>query len=138
MSASAPNLQEKTSDQVRLTHRLQDACRSLQELCMHCALAQQERGLDIDPQQYCDETLNFGLVEVVYQWAKGTPFKEICGLTSIMEGSIVRTIVRLEQACREIMDAARVMGNTSLFVKMQQASGLIRRDVIFAASLYVS
>lgn len=105
---------------------------------MECARAQAEHGLDIDPEQFCDETLNFGLVEVVYHWAKGTPFKEICSLTSIMEGSIVRTIVRLEQACREIMDAARVMGNTSLFVKMQQASGLIRRDVIFAASLYVS
>lgn len=36
------------------------------------------------------------------------------------------------------MDAARVMGNTSLFQKMQAASAAIKRDVIFAASLYVA
>ncbi|GMH32178.1 hypothetical protein BSKO_00012 [Bryopsis sp. KO-2023] len=135
---SAFVFQEKTQKNPQLTRRMQEACQSLYDLCLSCAMSQQDHGLDLDPVQHCEETLNFGLVEVVYEWAKGTPFKEICGLTSIMEGSIVRTIVRLEQACREMMDAARVMGNTSLFVKMQQASALIKRDVIFAASLYVS
>lgn len=55
-----------------------------------------------------------------------------------MEGSIVRTIVRLDEVCREFRDAARVMGNTQLFQQMEQASAAIKRDVIFAASLYVS
>ncbi len=35
-------------------------------------------------------------------------------------------------------DAARVMGNTALFQLMQAASAAIKRDVIFAASLYVA
>lgn len=39
-------------------------------------------------------------VQVVYEWAKGTPFQEICQLTDVMEGSIVRAIVRLEETCR--------------------------------------
>lgn len=37
---------------------------------------------------------------MVYEWAKGTPFQEICQLTDVMEGSIVRAIVRLEETCR--------------------------------------
>jgi len=30
--------------------------------------------------------LRFGLVEVVYEWAKGTSFKDITNLTSVQEG----------------------------------------------------
>ncbi len=76
--------------------------------------------------------------QVVYEWAKGTPFDQICTLTDVMEGSIVRAVVRLDQACRELCDAARVMGNTALFQQMQAASQAVRRDVVFAASLYIS
>jgi antiviral helicase SKI2 len=76
--------------------------------------------------------------QVVYEWARGTPFSEITGLTDVMEGSIVRAVVRLDQCCRELMDAARVMGDTALFQKMAAASAAIKRDVVFAASLYVS
>lgn len=39
---------------------------------------------------------------------------------------------------REVRDAARVMGNTALFAQMEAARAAIKRDVIFAASLYVS
>ena len=31
--------------------------------------------------------------QVVYEWARGTPFKDICALTDVMEGSIVRAMV---------------------------------------------
>jgi len=76
--------------------------------------------------------------QVVYEWARGTPFSAITGLTDVVEGSIVRAVVRLDQCCRELMDAARVMGDTSLFSLMEAASGKIRRDIVFAASLYVA
>ena len=35
------------------------------------------------------ETLKFGLAEVVYEWAKGTSFKDITSLTSVQEGNTV-------------------------------------------------
>ena len=76
--------------------------------------------------------------QVVYHWARGVPFKEICQLTDVMEGSIVRAIVRLDETCREVKDAAKVMGNTALVAQMEAASAAIKRDVIFAASLYVA
>ena len=78
------------------------------------------------------------VVQVVYEWAQGTAFEDICKLTDVQEGIIVRTIVRLDETCREFRDAARVMGNTQLFQQMSEASAAIKRDVIFAASLYVA
>lgn len=76
------------------------------------------------------------MLQVVYNWAIGVPFDEISRMTDVMEGSIVRCIVRLDEQCRQLMDAARVMGNTALFQQMEAASQCIKRDVIFAASLY--
>lgn len=76
--------------------------------------------------------------QVVYQWARGMPFKDICELTDVLEGSIVRAIVRLDETCREFRDAGKVMGNTALVAQMEAASAAIKRDVIFAASLYVA
>ncbi|KAJ7204463.1 antiviral helicase [Mycena pura] len=80
--------------------------------------------------------LKFGLVEVVYEWAKGMPFQQITALTDIAEGTIVRVITRLDETCREVRDAARVIGDAELFKKMEEAQIKIKRDIVFAASLY--
>jgi antiviral helicase SKI2 len=69
---------------------------------------------------------------------QGTPFSEICALTDVPEGSIVRCIVRLDETCRETKNAARLIGNSSLYQKMEAASAAIKRDIVFAASLYVT
>ncbi|KAH8119970.1 antiviral helicase [Phellopilus nigrolimitatus] len=80
--------------------------------------------------------LKFGLAEVVYEWAKGMPFEQITGLTDVAEGTIVRVITRLDETCREVRDAARVIGDASLMKKMEEAQMMIKRDIVFAASLY--
>ncbi|MBA0609301.1 hypothetical protein Godav_021378 [Gossypium davidsonii] len=99
---------------------------------------QAEFKLQITPEEYAQENLKFGLVEVVYEWAKGTPFADICELTDVPEGLIVRTIVRLDETCREFKTAAAIMGNSSLYKKMESASNAIKRDIVFAASLYIT
>ncbi|TIB36339.1 hypothetical protein E3P86_02521 [Wallemia ichthyophaga] len=84
-----------------------------------------------------ETSLKFGLVEVVYEWAKGMPFEQITQLTDVPEGTIVRVITRLDQTCLEVRDAARVIGDAALFQKMEACQTMIKRDIIFAASLYV-
>ncbi|KAG8733097.1 hypothetical protein FRC11_008741, partial [Ceratobasidium sp. 423] len=82
--------------------------------------------------------LKFGLVEVVYEWARGMPFEQITELTDVPEGSIVRVITRLDETCREIRDAARVIGDGDLFRKMEEAQVKIKRDTcIFDLKLNV-
>lgn len=81
------------------------------------------------------------------------PFEQITDLTDVAEGTIVRVITRLDETCREVRDAARVIGDAELFKKMEEAQLKIKRDseysypqsrrirsdkfpVVFAASLY--
>jgi antiviral helicase SKI2 len=81
--------------------------------------------------------VNNGLMQVVYEWARGMKFVDICPLTNVLEGSIVRCITRLDETCRDVRNAARVIGDTILYQKMVLASEMIKRDIVFAASLYI-
>ena len=91
----------------------------------------------IDPIEYVKDRLNFGMVHVVYEWARGVPFSEICTLTAVEEGTIVRCISRLDETCREVRNVARVIGDPGLYQKMEEASERIKRDIVFATSLYL-
>ena len=79
----------------------------------------------------------FGMVEVVYEWAKGMSFNRITDLTDAMEGTVVRVITRLDETCREVKNAARIIGDLTLYSKMQICQELIKRDVCSVASLYM-
>lgn len=97
---------------------------------------QRQEGIDITGDNR--PSLNFGLSGVVYEWARGKPFKDLMNMTEVQEGSIVRCITRLDELLKDIRNAARVVGNPSLYRKMEAASQCIRRDIVFAASLYIS
>jgi antiviral helicase SKI2 len=84
------------------------------------------------------DKLNFGLVEVVYEWARNKPFAEIMLLTDIKEGIIVRCIQQLNETLCDVKDAARIIGDPVLHNKMEEASNAIKRDIVFAASLYTT
>jgi hypothetical protein len=49
-------------------------------------------------------------------------------MTDVAEGTIVRVITRLDETCREVRDAARVIGDAVLMKKMEEAQSKIRRD----------
>ena len=84
------------------------------------------------------DRLNFGLVEVVYEWARNKTFADIMKLTDeVQEGIIVRCIQQLNEAIQDVKDAARIIGNPALHKKMEDASNSIQRGIVFAASLYL-
>ncbi|XP_057789861.1 DExH-box ATP-dependent RNA helicase DExH11 isoform X1 [Salvia miltiorrhiza] len=135
---SAFVFQQRNTSEPSLTPRLAQAKNRLCDTAIRLGKLQAEFKVQVDPEEYARENLKFGLVEVVYEWAKGTPFADICELTDVPEGMIVRTIVRLDETCREFRNAAAIMGNSALHKKMETASNAIKRDIVFAASLYIT
>jgi antiviral helicase SKI2 len=94
----------------------------------------------VDAGEDADGFLNsgrFAMVEVVYEWARGMSFKRITDLTDVMEGTIVRMITRLDETCREVKNAARIIGDPTLYQKMGTCQEMIKRDVCAVASLYM-
>ncbi|KAI7756452.1 hypothetical protein M8C21_002341 [Ambrosia artemisiifolia] len=135
---SAFVFQQRNASEPSLTPRLAQAKQRLYDTAIKLGQLQAHFNIQIEPEEYARENLKFGLVEVVYEWAKGTPFADICELTDVPEGLIVRTIVRLDETCREFRNAAAIMGNSALYKKMEVASNAIKRDIVFAASLYIT
>ncbi|XP_053329960.1 SKI2 subunit of superkiller complex protein [Spea bombifrons] len=127
--------QHKTQCEPRLTEILKEGVEKVRSLAERLAVVQRECGLRESVEDFVAQ-YKFGLTEVVYEWARGMPFAEIMALTDIQEGLIVRCIQRLDEACRDVRSAARLVGDATLCAKMDAASQLIKRDIIFAASLY--
>ena len=54
-----------------------------------------------------------------------------------MQGSLVRAVRRIEEVLRQLSGAAEVIGEVDLMQLFEQCRDKIRRDIIFAASLYL-
>lgn len=118
---------------------LYDGCQALLGVLGCLGSAQSDAGLAVSANEYVRGNANFGFIAGVRAWAGGKSFSEICEISGgeVPEGSIVRTIVRLCELLRETKNVGRVIGDPDLAAKAEEAIGLVRRDVIFAASLYI-
>lgn len=127
--------QTKSQAEPQLPSVLRKGMERIRAVAERIALLQRDCGLRESVEDFVAQ-YNFGLVEVVYEWARGMPFAEIARLTDVQEGIVVRCIQRLAETCRDVRSAARVIGEPTLHAKMEQAANLIKRDIVFAASLY--
>ena len=127
--------QQRNCSAPELTPSLEAGVKDIKTIAERVGQVQVDCGLLQPVGDYVD-SFNFGLVEVVHEWARGMPFADITQLTDVQEGVIVRTIQRLDETLRDVKDAARVIGDPVLYQKMDEASTIIKRDIVFAASLY--
>lgn len=58
-------------------------------------------------------------------------------MTKAFEGSIIRAIRRLEELLRQLTLAAKSIGNSDMEEKFAAGVVAIKRDIVFAASLYL-
>ncbi len=49
----------------------------------------------------------------------------------------MRAVRRLEELLRQLAEALRAIGETGLAAKFEEANVRIKRDIVFAASLYL-
>lgn len=131
--------QEKTDTVPTLTPALERGIKTIVDLAERVNHFQIEHQVILSADDSNDfvSRPRFGLVEVVYEWARGMSFNQITGLTDVLEGTIVRVITRLDETCREVKNAARIVGDPGLFQKMATCQEMIKRDICATASLYV-
>ena len=55
----------------------------------------------------------------------------------LMQGSLVRAIRRIEEVLRQLVAAAKGIGDNDLAAKFEEATERIKRGVVFAGSLYL-
>ena len=85
----------------------------LKQVATKIALISQESKLTLDTEEYVD-SFKFELMPVVYAWSLGAKFAQICKLTDVFEGSIIRSVRRLEELLQQLITASRGIGNSEL------------------------
>ncbi|XP_038845595.1 exosome RNA helicase MTR4-like [Salvelinus namaycush] len=128
--------QENANEMPKLTEQLAGPLRQMQECAKRIAKVSAEAKLEVDEETYLDK-FRPHLMDVVYTWANGSTFAQICKMTDVFEGSIIRCMRRLEELLRQMCQAAKAIGNTELEKKFADGITKIKRDIVFAASLYL-
>ncbi|XP_042182516.1 exosome RNA helicase MTR4 isoform X1 [Oncorhynchus tshawytscha] len=128
--------QENANEMPKLTEQLAGPLRQMQECAKRIAKVSAEAKLEVDEETYLDK-FRPHLMDVVYTWANGSTFAQICKMTDVFEGSIIRCMRRLEELLRQMCQAAKAIGNTELENKFADGITKIKRDIVFAASLYL-
>ncbi|KAH8393685.1 hypothetical protein KR200_009714 [Drosophila serrata] len=127
---------EKSAESPKSATELSGPLRSMQDLARRIAKVSTECKLDLDEDTYVDKFKPF-LMDVVLAWCKGSSFMTVCKMTDIFEGSIIRCMRRLEELLRQMCQASKTIGNTDLENKFSEGIRLLKRDIVFAASLYL-
>lgn len=128
--------QEK-SNNPRLAESLGGALRTMQNYARRIAQATIDARLEMDQEEYV-ESFRPQMMDIVYNWIQGQSFQEICDSNKdVFEGSIIRCLRRLEELLREMVGAARSIGNEAMIATFEEAREKLKRDIVFAASLYI-
>jgi ATP-dependent RNA helicase DOB1 len=127
---------ERSNDAPKLTEDLSGALKNMQEMARQIAKVSIDCKLDIEEDAYVEQFKPY-LMDVVHEWCRGASFSKLCEMTEVFEGGIIRCMRRLEELLRQMSLAAKVIGNKELEDKFNDAVRLLKRDIVFAASLYL-
>ena len=133
---SALVYQEKADDNLKMRDELKGPLRQVQDVARLVAEASIEAKMEMDADDYC-ASFKGDLMEPVLTWCQGAKFIQICNMTPIFEGSIIRCMRRLEELMRQLGQAAHSIGDTDLEEKFNAGIEKLKRDIVFSASLYL-
>ena len=150
---------EKSSEMPKLTDALSGPLRTMQDMARRIAKVSREAKIELEEDSYVEKFKPF-MMDIVHEWCKGASFLNICKMTDMFEGSIIRFVILnqnttkwvllpsftvyilrsmrlLEELLRQMVQASKNIGNVELENKFSEAIKLLKRDIVFAASLYL-
>ncbi|KAL4100475.1 hypothetical protein PRIC1_008267 [Phytophthora ramorum] len=127
---------KKESDKPPQAESLEIPVRQLRETAQRIAKVMQDAKITIDVDEYAG-VFNTSLVDVVIAWCQGAKFSQICKMSDAFEGTIIRCLRRLEELLRQLTLAAHSIGDIELEKKFDEGGKKLKRDIVFAASLYL-
>lgn len=77
-----------------------------------------------------------GYTNCIYDWCNNETLSAIVNTHRISEGVMVRTILRLNELCKEIMQACVLINELELYKKIENGTKILIRDIIFCSSMY--
>eukprot|EP00878_Enallax_costatus_P040835 GHUV01047224.1.p2 GENE.GHUV01047224.1~~GHUV01047224.1.p2 ORF type:complete len:128 (+),score=48.65 GHUV01047224.1:200-583(+) len=121
----------------RLNDNLSGPLAALRKAARAVGTAAADAKLGVNVDEFVDR-FRPELMEASAAWARGARFADVLNVTpDVFEGSLVRAVRRTEELMRQVAGSLRGVGDIDLAGKFDDASAKIKRDIIFAASLYL-
>lgn len=110
---------------------------ALQKVADRVATVMTECKIPLDKDEYVSK-FKPDLMELTMLWCGGCNFKELCDeARDIYEGTIIRAFRRLDELIAQLIESAKIIGNTDLKSKFEEAQKNLKRGIVFTASLYL-
>jgi len=128
--------EKSDEDAGRLPEELKRPIEILKAKARRVATVQSESKCQVDVEEYIKK-FKVGLADITLRWCRGTKFVDLMAKSEIFEGSVIRCIRRLEELVCQLAHVCKTIGNDELEQKFTEASKMMKRDIVFAASLYL-
>jgi ATP-dependent RNA helicase DOB1 len=128
---------EQAKDSPAIPDALDEVWKQLLQIARNVATISADCGCDIDVEKF-QRKFNPAFAELTLAWARGTSFAQLMELyPAYYEGSIIRTMKRLDELLNQVARAAEIAGSAELRQRFSDAAKLIERGIVFMASLYL-
>lgn len=129
---------ESSKDTPEIPEELEEAWEKTKKIIEKIVNVSKESGIEIKLENVM-KSIDPSYMVFTYNWATGSQFADLMEMNpQFFEGSVIRTIKRTEEILRQAHRAASQMGRNELESVILQAIEAIKRDIIFAASLYLN
>ncbi|KAL6782801.1 hypothetical protein ACKKBG_A08170 [Auxenochlorella protothecoides x Auxenochlorella symbiontica] len=128
--------QDRSESKSKVPQGLEAPFAAVRDMARRICKVANDCQMPMDMDEYV-ESFSPSLMDTVGAWAQGARFVDVLKSSGILEGSIVRAIRRLEELLRQLGNALRTIGELELAAKCDKAIESIKRDIVFAASLYL-
>eukprot|EP00727_Mastigamoeba_balamuthi_P014523 m51a1_g9696 putative ATP-dependent RNA helicase (1034) ;mRNA; f:1368526-1372611 len=116
---------------------LAEPFRQVLDVARRVARVSKECKLDVDEEEFV-QAFKPNVVDIMYAWCTGASFADILKMgNDIFEGSLIRSMRTLHELLKQLVMAAKAIGNGELEAKFAAGISKLHKDIVFAASLYL-
>lgn len=127
---------DRSEERSKALEYVQNHFETLRRFAKRIADVSEACKVEIDTMEYV-ESFHPSFIDIMHAWETGSTFMQVTKMSDIFEGVIIRSARRLAELIQQLTCAARVMGDAELVKRLEESNTRLKRDIMFAASLYV-
>ena len=126
--------EDKYLNDLNIPDKLYDVLKKLGKLSEKIEKDEYDEGLMLKS----DYNLYLDFIEPSYIWASGGSIQEIYSVTTIYDGNFVKSIMRINNICDNLMDICKTIERYDICSKLENSNSILIRDITTINSLYVN
>jgi len=125
--------EEKYISDLKVSKKVKNVLAEINKIAIYFMGKEDEKILNIriDYTQYLD------FVELAYLWADGATIHEIYQNTAIYDGNFIKSIMRINNICDNLMDICNTIERLDICKKIENYGEVLIRDITSINSLYI-